>query len=148
MDPTFTSVARARSLRRSSTDAESLLWRHLRAKRFGVNFRRQRPYGPYILDFYCHDKCLVIEVDGGQHFLPEQQTLDSARTDFLEQQGLTVLRFTNREVFLETEQVLQESWLHLHGPADEKDGTPSPLGRGQGRGPTHDNLASKRATSP
>jgi hypothetical protein len=91
---------------------------------------------------------LVIEVDGGQHFLPEQQSLDSARTDFLEQQGLRVLRFTNREVFLETEEVLQQIWLHLHGPADEKDGTPSPRGRGQVRGPIHDNLASRGRPLP
>jgi very-short-patch-repair endonuclease len=124
--PVSTPVERARSLRGSSTDAETLLWKYLRAKRFGVNFRRQRPYGPYILDFYCHERSLAIEVDGGQHFFPEQQDSDSARTAFLEQQGLTVLRFTNREVLLETEEVLQQTWFQLNRPADEKDGTPSP----------------------
>jgi very-short-patch-repair endonuclease len=117
MDSTSTPVERARSLRRSATNAESLLWMHLRAKRFGVHFRRQRPYGQFILDFYCHERRLVIEVDGGQHFLPESEQADLARTGVLEQSGLRVLRFTNLEVLTETEAVLQDIWRELHGPA-------------------------------
>ena len=70
------------------TDAESRLWYSLR--RHGLNgykFRRQHPFGPYILDFYCAAARLAIEVDGGQHFEESQQMADTERTRHLEQQG-------------------------------------------------------------
>jgi very-short-patch-repair endonuclease len=89
------------------TDAELRLWYTLR--RHGLNgykFRRQHPVGPYILDFYCPQAGLVIEVDGGQHFEPALATRDAARTRYLERTGLRVLRFTNLEVLQQTDAVL------------------------------------------
>jgi len=63
-----------------------------------IVFNRQKPIGNYIVDFYCHQFQLVIEVDGDNHGEPPTQEKDIERTQFLESQGLTVLRFTNREV--------------------------------------------------
>ena len=98
---------RSRSLRRESTDAERRLWRHLRDRGVqGHKFRRQHPFGAYILDFYCAERSVVIEVDGGQHFAPQAMANDSRRTHYLQQRGLRVLRFTNLEVLTETEAVL------------------------------------------
>ena len=88
----------ARALRREMTDAESKLWYHLRAHGLaGFKFRRQHPFGPYVLDFYCPIARLVIELDGGQHFEPETLVRDAERTRYLEESGLRVLRFTNFE---------------------------------------------------
>ena len=72
----------------------------------GVKFRRQHEYGPYILEFYCQERKLVIEVDGSQHAAPEKAAEDGARTLYLESHGLRVLRFTNLDVLQETESVL------------------------------------------
>jgi very-short-patch-repair endonuclease len=92
-----------RKLRRDETDAERLLWRHLRNRGVGgAKFRRQQALGPYILDFYCHEHRLVIEVDGGQHYEETQAAMDAERTEWLEGTGLRVLRFNNREVLTET----------------------------------------------
>src|SRR6185295_2538863 len=81
-------TAFARALRSGATDAESLLWRHLRAHRFaGWKFKRQQPIGPYIVDFVCLAARLVIEVDGGQHL---ESKADAARDAWLEQEGFEV----------------------------------------------------------
>ena len=86
----------ARQLRRDQTDAERLLWRLLRNQRFcGLKFRRQHPIEPYVLDFYCHEERLGIELDGGQHAAPDTQHSDTARTAFLESKGITIVRFWN-----------------------------------------------------
>ena len=101
-------VARARRLRRQQSDAERLLWHHLRARRLGgFKFRRQHTIDKYIVDFYCDDARLVIEVDGGSHNEPNQKDYDRQRTLTLEKLGLRVLRFWNHEVLLHTEQVLE-----------------------------------------
>ncbi len=87
----------ARRLRKHPTDAERLLWRHLRLRQLGgYKFRRQQPLGPYIVDFVCLAKRLIVEVDGGQH--AEQAEEDAQRTAWLEAQGFRVLRFWNTEV--------------------------------------------------
>jgi len=89
---------RAQSLRREPTDAENHLWYdHLREH--PVQFRRQVPLGPWFADFYCHAARLVVELDGGQHFTPEGMEKDRLRTQWMEQQGLEVLRFPDNEVF-------------------------------------------------
>ena len=94
----------AKALRAQATDAESLLWRHLRAHRFaGFKFKRQQPIGPYIVDFVCLSARIVIEVDGGQHSLG---TSDEARARYLEANGYRVLRFWNNEVLENTPGVL------------------------------------------
>ena len=89
------------------TDAETVLWRHLRSDRFfGLKFRRQETIGPWVADFCCHDHFLVIELDGGQHM--ERKPRDDQRTSDLEQRGYRVLRFWNHDVLGNTEVVLEE----------------------------------------
>jgi very-short-patch-repair endonuclease len=97
----------ARALRRAGTDAETKLWYYLRDRRlFGVRFRRQKIIGPRIVDFYCAEASLVIEVDGGGHADPLQAERDVSRTEELERRGLRVLRFWNTEVLSNIEGVL------------------------------------------
>ena len=87
------------------TDVERLLWYHLRNRYFGgFKFRRQHPVGPFILDFICTEKKLIIEVDGGQH--AENVEADNRRSRFLQEQGYQILRFWNNEALQETEAVL------------------------------------------
>ncbi|WP_028217947.1 endonuclease domain-containing protein [Paraburkholderia oxyphila] len=95
----------ARFLRKNMTDAEQLLWRHLRAHRLcGQKFRRQQPIGPYIVDFVHFGARLVIEADGGQH---NGSADDAARDAWLQSRGFTVLRFWNDEILLNIEVVLE-----------------------------------------
>lgn len=97
----------ARHLRNNLTDAEKLLWYHLRRRQFGnLRFRRQAVIGLYIVDFVCFEKQLVIELDGGQHVV--QQCRDAERTTWLESQGFTLIRFWNDEVLGMTEAVLEQ----------------------------------------
>jgi len=97
---------RARQLRNQSTDAERLLWRHLRRQQLGgFRFRRQFPVGRYIADFMCVEAALVIELDGGQH--NDQSMRDRYRDAVIEGKGCRVLRFWNNQVFEETEAVLE-----------------------------------------
>ncbi|MFY9698020.1 MAG: DUF559 domain-containing protein [Rhodoplanes sp.] len=100
-----TKTSRARRLRRSSTDAELKLWRHLRSRTLcGFKFVRQEAIGPYIVDFVCRERRLIIEVDGGQH---ATDTRDAVRDAFLAQQGYRVLRFWNNDVLTNTTGVLE-----------------------------------------
>lgn len=97
---------RARELRGNPTEAEQLVWRHLRLKQLdGYRFRRQHPIGTYIVDFFCFEKSLVIEIDGGHH--TEQTEYDDARTSWLEANGCTVLRFWNSQILNEIDAVLE-----------------------------------------
>jgi len=90
---------RARRLRRATTDAERMLWQCLRAiKPNDSHFRRQATIGPYFADFACHERRLVIELDGGQHNMPDGVAADAERTAFLESRGYRVLRFWNNDV--------------------------------------------------
>jgi very-short-patch-repair endonuclease len=102
-------LARARELRRPLTPQEVKLWARLRRKQlYGIKFRRQHPMDRFILDFFCYQHKLVIEIDGGQHAEPEQQAYDQARTEWLEGRGLRVIRFTNRDIDANIEGVLGE----------------------------------------
>ncbi len=97
---------RARELRRNPTEAEKVLWHHLRLKQLdGYRFRRQHPIGTYIVDFSCFEKSLVIELDGGRH--SEQAEYDNTRTSWLEANGCTVLRFWNSQIMNEIDAVLE-----------------------------------------
>jgi very-short-patch-repair endonuclease len=98
-------LADVRRLRREQTEAESLLWQQLRARRLkGAKFRRQHPIGEHIVDFCCLKHQLVIEVDGGQ---PAEETeKDAARTARLEAHGFKVIRFWNDDVLRNLEGVL------------------------------------------
>ncbi len=98
----------ARQLRSNSTDAEHIIWTALRAHRLnGASFRRQTPIGPFIADFVCHEAKLVVELDGGQHFEPEQLLYDERRSAFLAGKGYRVLRFNNYDVMTNREGVLE-----------------------------------------
>ena len=102
-------LSRARELRRDMTPQERKLWRHLRGKQlYGLRFRRQHPIIPFIVDFYCHAHKLVVEIDGPSHYEPDQQGRDRARTEWLVQKGMRVVRFTNRDVDRSIDGVLQE----------------------------------------
>ena len=93
----------ARRLRGAMTDAEREIWHHLRNRALmGCKFRRQHPVGPYIVDFACLERRLVVELDGGQH----QEASDAARTRLLSGHGFRVLRFWNNDVFERQDAVL------------------------------------------
>jgi very-short-patch-repair endonuclease len=95
----------ARRLRREQTDAERVLWRHLRSRRMRhVKFRRQHPIGPYFADFCSTERRLVIELDGAQHAELSQE--DEIRTSFLKSRDYRVLRFWNGQVLADVDEVL------------------------------------------
>jgi very-short-patch-repair endonuclease len=99
---------RARTLRTHLTDAEQRLWSRLRGKQIlGIQFYRQKPIGNYIVDFYAPTARLVIEVDGAHHLEVVQARYDRQRSESLEESGLKVLRFDDRQVLLELESVTQ-----------------------------------------
>ena len=107
----FHSLARCRELRHAQTSAEARLWSLLRNRALGgLKFRRQHPFGEFILDFYCHDAQLVIEVDGFSHAGGASRSADLARTEFLARFGLHVLRFSDLEVFERVEAVAERIW--------------------------------------
>ena len=114
-------IRRARQLRGNSTNAERLLWSKLRDRRLmGLKFRRQRPMGPYILDFLCVERKLVIELDGGQH--QQRIEYDGRRTRWLRSRAYTVLRFWNNEVLEDIDAVIDSILLVLRG----QEGYPHP----------------------
>lgn len=97
----------SRGLRQRSTEAEALLWEHLRDKRLmGIKFRRQHSIGRYIVDFYAPALKLVVEVDGPIHLEAAQREYDMTRSRILATRGCTVLRLTNDEVLLHTARAL------------------------------------------
>ncbi len=130
-------------MRHNATDAESLLWKILRNRAFhDAKFRRQHPMGGCILDLYCHEAKLAIELDGSQHNEAEQAKYDKERTKILrEQYGIEVIRFWNSDLLNKTEEVLNTLWDVLderlapspppHLPAGEGDSLP-PSGEGPG----------------
>jgi len=110
--------AKARWLRRNSTDAELDLWQRWRRKQIlGVQFYRQNPIGNYIVDFYAPAVRLVVELDGSQHLERGQAEYDARRTRDLEQRGVTVLRFDDRQALLETESVLEMIFHAVKNPS-------------------------------
>jgi very-short-patch-repair endonuclease len=115
----------ARSLKKVMTPSENLLWQNLRNRKVSNHkFRRQHPISNYIVDFYCHEAKLVIEVDGGIHFINDNPEYDKFRTLQLEEIGLKVIRFRNEEVLDNMSKVLTKIRKHLTPD-------PSPLGEGK-----------------
>lgn len=115
----------AKSHRRYSTEAEALLWCYLRANKLGVHFRRQHPVNDYIPDFVCLKEKLVVEVDGGYHFVGNQPINDEIRTKHLNAAGFHVLRFTNEEVLFEPERIVSQirkviEYNRLHNLSDKQ----------------------------
>jgi very-short-patch-repair endonuclease len=101
------SLTNSRRLRREMTDAEQAIWKLLRGRRFAdLKFRRQFPIGPYVADFCCVERKLVVELDGGQHV--SQQVYDDEREEFIETQGFRVIRFWNDVVLRETDSVIAQ----------------------------------------
>jgi very-short-patch-repair endonuclease len=101
----------ARELRWNQTDEEKQLWRALRGRRFaGFKFRRQHAVGGYVLDFYCADAQLAVELDGFQHGLPEGIQRDASRERFLAEQGIETLRFWNHQWRKNREGCLLDIW--------------------------------------
>jgi very-short-patch-repair endonuclease len=98
----------SQQLRDNMTDAERQLWAKIRMRQLkGYHFYRQKPIGDYIVDFFCPRAKLVIEIDGSQHLIGEAVEYDRIREDFLSNRGLRVLRFNNREVLKNTEEVIE-----------------------------------------
>jgi very-short-patch-repair endonuclease len=104
------------SLRNNATPAEKILWSQLRRRSLhGFKFRRQHGIGPYIVDFYCPGKKLVVELDGSVHDTAEAREYDLARDIFLKEHGIRTLRFTNVEVFENIQNIVDriaESLIH------------------------------------
>ena len=96
-------LKRAKRLRRDMTLPEVLLWRELRRRQRSMHFRKQHPIGPYVLDFYCSEHRLCVEVDGFVHDLPGQAMHDERRDAWLRQQGIRVLRFRAADVLNDRE---------------------------------------------
>jgi len=103
---------RSRELRQSQTDVEAKLWRHLRDRRLGgYKFRRQYPFGRYVVDFVCIEQRVIVEVDGGQHI--NQAKYDVRRANYLNRIGFTVLRYWDDDALLRTEDVLENILMHM-----------------------------------
>lgn len=112
VDPKKTSFARF--LRKSSTDAEQLLWYNLKNRRFlGIKFRRQQPIDSYIVDFISFERKIIIEIDGGQHNEKKKALEDQKRSNVLERKGYKVMRFWNNEVLQNLSGVLEALTLTL-----------------------------------
>jgi very-short-patch-repair endonuclease len=105
-------VVTSRKLRKNPTDAERLLWRHIRMQQVGnFRFRRQHPIGKYIVDFACTEKRLIVEIDGGHH--ADRVDYDVGRTRYFEARGYRVLRFWDNEVLKSIDAVKEQIWLTL-----------------------------------
>ena len=105
----------AGDLRKKMTPAEKVLWHKLRNRKVkGFRFRRQHPIHEFVVDFFCYEALLVIEVDGKVHKIPYQKERDIERTRILKSFGLTELRFSNEEVMSEIERVLMKIEIQLN----------------------------------
>ncbi|RIY36889.1 leucine--tRNA ligase [Capnocytophaga canis] len=109
---------KAKDLRNNMTQAETILWEQLNAKKLDDKFRRQHVIGDYIVDFVCLAKRLIVEVDGGYHNVENQQVLDKERTEILNELGFEVIRFTNEEVISDIDNVLQKIQEKLASKVD------------------------------
>lgn len=122
----------ARAMQHQPTDAEAQLWSRLRNRQIdGWKFRRQVPYGGYVLDFYCAEAKRAIEVDGGQH-AEERKDLDDRRTEFLALDGVKVIRYWNGDVLENIDGVVEMIYLSLgQQPAPSPGASRRPLPRGE-----------------
>ncbi|MBI3331862.1 endonuclease domain-containing protein [Candidatus Peregrinibacteria bacterium] len=130
------STRKAQYLRKHQTTAEKILWRRLRNRQlYGLKFRRQFPIGKYVVDFMCLDSRLAIELDGNSHQFREKT--DMKKQIFLEQQGFTLLRYSNNQIKFNLEMSLVQIAQKAGIPEQEIASVdpfvfPSPRGRGQG----------------
>jgi very-short-patch-repair endonuclease len=113
--------AAAKRLRANATPHERALWRALKEIPIdGTHFRRQAPIGPYVVDFFCPAKRLIIELDGGHHNDDETAKRDRERQLWLEQEGFRVVRFWNSEIRRDLIAVLEQVYVELHGSREAK----------------------------
>ena len=120
----------AREMRHPQTPAEATVWRYLRNRNQGFKFRRQHAIVRFIIDFYCAELKLCIEIDGDTHVEIDQQEYDTARTEYLELLGRKVIRFTNEDVRYNIQGVvhaIREICNELHGKKSSNMTRPSPL---------------------
>jgi very-short-patch-repair endonuclease len=121
INPTI--LQRARELRQPLTAAERTLWRRIRDRQLGYKYRRQHPIENFIVDFYCAEARLCIEIDGPTHLDPAQEEYDQAHTEILESLGYNVIRFTNEDVQFNANEVTErillttKSLLSSHTPS-------------------------------
>lgn len=108
---------RRQSLREKSTQAEKILWERLRRNNLGFKFFRQYSVEGYVMDFYCPDKRLAVEIEGSIHYLPSTQKYDKYREKYLQAFGIKFLKFTNQEIFIEIGSVISEIKSALHTPS-------------------------------
>ena len=117
--PKLTQIAR--TLRKRDTWAEKLMWNWLRDRRFSAyKFRRQHTFGPHILDFFCLEAMLNVELDGSCHGFPEQQSRDAERDAWLEARGVKVLRFWNSRLRREKQVVRNAIWKAVQERAPQQ----------------------------
>ncbi len=117
--------AAAKKLRANTTPHERILWRALKELPIeGTHFRRQAPIGPYVVDFFCPAKRLIVELDGGHHNEDATAERDRERQTWLEREGYRVLRFWNSEIARELNAVMGRIYAEVHGAMDAE---PLPL---------------------
>ncbi len=121
----------AKDKRNHMTEAESVLWSFLKSKSLGVRFRRQHPIAGYIPDFVCLSKRLIIEIDGGYHNVDTQILSDEERTNYLNEKGFEVIRFTNDEVLNNTIDVVDKIKKIIMNKDSVNSFTPPLEGRGE-----------------
>ncbi len=113
---TVNSISLRKNLRNNATPQEILLWLQLKDKQLGYKFRRQHGVGSYVLDFYCPEKLLAIEIDGSQHYEEAAVDYDQKRTELLSRYGIQVLRFTNGDINTNIISVIDEIQRILESP--------------------------------
>ncbi len=114
-DPSLKRIRR--KFRNNQTNVERLLWNHLRNKQFyGLKYYRQYSIGKYILDFYCPELKLAIELDGGQHAEEKNNSHDQIRSDYLKSQGIKVMRFWDNDVIQNIESILDKIKENCNSP--------------------------------
>ncbi len=117
--------AAAKRLRANTTPHERILWRALKELPIeGSHFRRQAPIGPYVADFFCPAKRLIIELDGGHHNEDDTAARDHARQNWIENEGYRVIRFWNSEITSDLTAVLERIYVELYG---SREAATSPL---------------------
>lgn len=121
-------LQRAREMRQPQTAAEATLWRAVRNRNLVYKFRRQHPIDRFIIDFYCAQAKLCIELDGESHLEPDQMEYDKVRTEYLKGLGYKVIRFTNNDVRYNIHAVVDTIVKEIESILS----TPSPL-QGEGR---------------
>ena len=128
MDAPRQTIKRAKELRRTMSLPEVLLWRELRRDRFGLRFRRQHPVGPYILDFYCDEAKLAVEVDGEGHHFGSRPVRDRIRDEWVAKQGIRTHRLPARYVLKNMQDALETIMRAANSPPQSASRTAPPEG--------------------